>query len=108
MDSIKLQQICKQLTKSLTPSRVEVLELTNNSFTLRVVSDQFAKMQHLGRFKLLSMLFEDGAPEIISSYVFDFEAWTLTEFAELEKTGKIEGTPQTGTPSGVAAKNPEI
>jgi stress-induced morphogen len=83
MDLDQLQKTCEQLTKALTPVRVEILELSQRSFTLRVVSNRFQGMSILERSNLLSNLFENQATQVVREYLFDFELWTEAEFASL-------------------------
>lgn len=109
MDRETIRQQLIQATESLTPSQVELVEGTERSFTLRVVSDSFAGKSMLKRFETLSGLIEGQAPEIATGYVFDFEAWTKAEFAEVE-SGGLNGS--SGTPardkSEIAARDLDL
>lgn len=107
MDIVRIQKICEQLTKSLTPVRVEILEPTEKSFTLRVVSNQFENLTALARFELLSKLLENS-PDLARTYLFDFEAWTEAEFATLEGSSSSHSSGNANSDNGIAARSPGI
>lgn len=78
----------KEVFSELEPTRVEVLEMKNKSFVVRVVTNKFEGITYLNRFDILSELIDDLAEE--NCWTIAFEAWTEKEFLELIKDGWIK------------------
>ncbi|MGK5088361.1 hypothetical protein WDW86_12445 [Bdellovibrionota bacterium FG-2] len=76
------------MTKVLTPESLKILDLDEDTLTIRVVSDTFSAVPMVKRFKLLADLFEKEAPGMAASHTLVFEAWTAAEAKGLEANEK--------------------
>lgn len=105
MGNVELRRVIEQVTKVLTPSRLEVRVEDGDVLHVLVVSEQFAGMPISKRFERLSRLFEAGAAPVGDEFTLIFQAWTKAELAEIEVEGE-EGSQQGGDQGNHRAAKP--
>ena len=84
MDSKNICRRLVEVTKTLTPSSVELTSIEDDVLTVRIVADSFQGIPLVRRFKQLAELCAEQAPEISQNYSLIFEALTSAEQKSLQ------------------------
>lgn len=97
MDQKKLSIIVAEVFKSLTPSVIQISNVTADTATVRVVSNSFKGLTTTARIALLCELFEMADHTLFNQRVYLFEAFTSEEATEIFKGDTATSAHASGT-----------
>lgn len=103
MDKNKLLSVMYEAFKSLTVSNIEILELDGPLMKVRVVAEDYAKLDIPERVDRLTELLRKESSVVSLNYAITFEPLTPTEFSEWYSSGSSNENDNNKS-KGVAAK----
>ena len=106
MDKAQLCRSLEQVTKSLTPSVVEIVWMDDEFTKLRVISEKFGSLNLVERSNLMSQLIEDFGENLAGNISFIFELMTKADFELLYGDSEADDQAESRNPkSGIAAQS---
>jgi hypothetical protein len=105
MDKNQLRRLIEEATKSLTPSRVKVDVLSDDSLRVSIIAEAFNGMPLTKRFSALRELLEASASEITKKYFLVFDALSKTE-ADTQEAAEVANNSSVQRGKNQAAAQP--